>query len=74
MVTGVDIRLEPVPGGTAGELFKFRVSKGTTFIFSEEIHTSDDTLLTVLESGNGYNDRVFMVPIRNVRYIFCYYA
>lgn len=76
MVTGVDIKLEPVPMSTtgSGELFKFRVSKGVTFAFQEEVNTTGDPILSVLETGNGYNDRVFMIPIRNIRYIVCYYA
>ena len=72
MVTGVDIKLEPVPMSTtgSGELFKFRLKTGVTFSFSTDV---GNEILTVSEGGPDIQDRVFMVPIRNVRYIFCYY-
>jgi hypothetical protein len=73
MVTGVDIKLEPVPGGISGELFKFRLKTGVTFTFNTEIGSLGDEILTVSEGGDGIQDRVFMIPIRNIRYIFCYY-
>lgn len=75
MVTGVDIKLEPVLGGTSGELFKFRLKTGVTFSFNTEVGSAADEILTVSEGGGTGSslDRVFMIPIRNIRYIFCYY-
>ena len=41
MITGVDIKLEPVPMSTSGsgEMFKFRLKRGTTFDFEIDNYT-----------------------------------
>jgi hypothetical protein len=47
MVTGVDIKLVPVPGTTSGEMFKFRLTKGLTLKFDIDNYTT----ITTSEGG-----------------------
>ena len=43
MVTGVDIKLIPVPGTTSGEMFKFRLTTGTAISFDIDNYTTIST-------------------------------
>jgi hypothetical protein len=43
MVTGVDIKLIPVPGTTSGEMFKYRLTRGTTLTFDIDNYTTITT-------------------------------
>lgn len=43
MVTGVDIKLEPVIGSLSGEMFKFRLTRGISFIFDIDNYTTIST-------------------------------
>lgn len=92
MVIGVDIKLEPVPMSTtgSGELFKFRLKHGVTFlldvdhyitigtsdasgIVTYQYFSNDEKTLTVSEAGNGIQEIVFKILLKNIRYIQCYY-
>jgi hypothetical protein len=78
MITGVDIKLMPVPGSQSGELFKFRLKQGTYFVLDYDTYSeapsqyfplSIDKVMTVTEIGNGFTDVVFKIPVHNIRYI-----
>ena len=88
MVTGVDIKLVPVPGTTSGELFKFRLTSGQDFIFDVDNYSTiisengqvtsllfpvdSDKLLTISELFGTEKKPKIKIPVTQIRYILCY--
>ena len=88
MVTGVDIKLVPVPTTTSGELFKLRLTTGQDLIFDIDNYSTiisengqvtsllfpvdSDKLLTISELFGTVKKPIFKIPVSQIRYILCY--
>lgn len=65
MVTGIDIKLEPVAGSLSGEMFKFRLKHGTSFVFDIEhytvITTKDENGVATSDYFPIYGDKIMNI-------------
>lgn len=63
-----------------GTTFSFEIDNYTTIstsdggtVTTQFFPVESEKMLTLLEMGNGMSEVIFKIPVKNIRYIQCYY-